>query len=80
MQKFEEIWQRAERVNKQTQSERFYRMYEQRRGFATVGIYDSVTKRYALFDTVNLTGNFRYDNYTIPAEIKDMEKMVSAAG
>jgi hypothetical protein len=38
-----------------------------------------VTKKYALFDSINLTGNFRYDNHSIPAEVRDMERMVTAA-
>jgi hypothetical protein len=79
IQKFEEIWQRAERFNKERRTERFFKIYEQRKKYLTIGLYDSQTKKYALFDTVNLTGNFRYDNNVVPEEVLDMGKIVARA-
>jgi hypothetical protein len=77
--KFEEIWKKAETFNKEQKTERFYKMQDQRKKYMTFGIYDSVTKKYALFDSINLTGNFRYDNNVIPEEVWDMYNMVSKA-
>lgn len=79
IQKFEEVWQSAEKFNKQNRTERFYRIFDQQKKYVTFGLYDSETKKYALFDSINLTGNFRYDNHTIPAEVHDMARMVSNA-
>jgi hypothetical protein len=78
-QKFDEICAKAEAFNKEKKTDRFYKIYEQRKRFVTLGLYDSVTKKYALFDTVNLTGNFRYDNHTVPQELYDMERLVKYA-
>lgn len=79
IQKFEEVWQNAEKFNKEKRTERFCRIFDQRKKYVTFGLYDTVTKKYALFDSINLTGNFRYDNHTIPGEVRDMERMVTAA-
>ena len=78
-QKFDEVCAKAEAYNKENRTDRFYKIYEQRKRFVTMGLYDSVTKKYALFDTVNLTGNFRYDNNSVPPELYDMEGLVEAA-
>ncbi len=78
-QKFDEICAKAEAYNKENKTNRFYKMYEQRKRFITMGLYDSVTKKYAVFDTINLTGNFRYDNHTVPQELYDMERLVKSA-
>ena len=76
---FNEIWEKAEQFNKSTRTHRFSKIFEQRQRFATVGIYDTVSKKYALFDTINLTGNHRYASSDIPDEIYDMEKIVDSA-
>ena len=78
-QKFDEICAKAEAFNKEIQIDRFYKIYELRKRFVTMGMYDSVSKKYALFDTINLTGNFRYDNHTVPQELYDMERLVKRA-
>lgn len=78
-QKFDEIWQKADKFNKSNRTERFFKIQEQRKKYLTLGIYDSLTKKFALFDTINLTGNFRYDNNVIPPEVLDMENIVSSA-
>jgi hypothetical protein len=44
-----------------------------------MGLYDSVTKKYVLFDTINLTGNFRYNNNILPNEFAEMENMIKRA-
>lgn len=77
--KFEEVWENAEKFNSENRTERFFKLFEQRKKFVTVGLYDSVTKKYALFDSVNLVGNFRYNNNSIPNELFEMERMVSNA-
>jgi len=77
--KFNEIWEQAEAHNKAKRQHRFIKMIEQKQRFITVGIYDSATKEYALFDTINLTGNYRYSNSAIPQEMLDMEALVARA-
>lgn len=77
--KFNEVWDRAEEFNRTRRQHRFIKIFEQKQRFATMGIYDSVTKKYSLFDTINLTGNFRYSNSDIPQEITDLEAIIEAA-
>lgn len=77
--KFDEVCEAAERFNAATKSERFLKIFEQRRKYFTVGLYDTVTKKHVLFDTINLVGNFRYNNNSVPAELFEMERMVANA-
>lgn len=73
--KFDEIWTKAELRN-QSERDRFFKIFSQEKRYITMGIYDSYTKKYCLFDTINLVGNFRYSNDT-PPELNEMLKMVS---
>lgn len=77
--KFDEICASADRYNKDNKTDRFYRMFDQSKRFVVMGLYDSVTKKYVLFDAVNLTGNFRYNTNTMPGEFAEMEEMIKAA-
>lgn len=75
---FDTIWSKAEAVNRK-RGERFVRCFDSRGKYLSFGIYDKVTKKYALFDTINLTGNFRYNASETIAELTDMEEMVTNA-
>lgn len=77
--KFDEICASAEKYNKEHRTDRFLRMFDQSRKFVSMGLYDSVTKKYVLFDTINLTGNFRYNNNILPSEFTEMENMIKRA-
>ena len=77
--KFDEICASAEKYNKENRTDRFVRMFDQSRKFVSMGLYDSVTKKYVLFDTINLTGNFRYSNNILPNEFAEMENMIKRA-
>lgn len=79
LKKFEEICANADKFNTEHKTDRFHKIFEQRKKFVTVGLYDSVTKKYALFDSVNLVGNFRYNNNSIPNELFEMDRMVTSA-
>lgn len=72
---FESIWSRAESYNK-AKGTRFFKLYDTYKRYITMGIYDSVTKRWVTFDTINLVGNYRYDPRTIPPELEEMSRMV----
>lgn len=72
---FDDIWAKAERRNSK-EGERFFRIYQQNKRYITVGIYDGLTKKYCMFDTINLSGNFRYNNQVVPPEFKEMSQMV----
>ena len=90
---FDKIWAKAEKRNAEigavsgydaTLNPRFHRIFEKRapasdKGsrYLVMGIYDSVTKKYALFDSINLSGNFRYNNRAEPPEFKQMLKMIN---
>lgn len=74
--RFDEIWTKAELRN-QTEKDRFIKVFEHSKRYITMGVYDSVTKRYALFDTINLVGNFRYNPNTVPQELNEMDRIVS---
>lgn len=76
---FDSIWEKAQKVNAKSEGQRFFKIFQQTKRFVTIGLYDSVTKQYELFDTVNFAGNFRYDKNTKPAELVTMENMVNQA-
>ena len=85
--KFEEIWTKAEKRNAElgavtgfddATGQRFVRIYDQGKRYITMGIYDTVSKKYCVFDTINLVGNFRYSPREVPPELVEMERMVSS--
>jgi len=76
--KFDEVWSQADQINKQ-QGFRFCKIFEIRDRYITMGIYDTRSKKYCLFDTINFSGNFRYNTKTIPDELYEMEKLVQRA-
>lgn len=76
---FDQLWSKAAKANEKTGTHRFHRIFQQTKRFVTVGLYDSVTKQYELFDSVNYAGNFRYNKLTKPVEFANMEKMVQKA-
>lgn len=75
---FEDIWSLAESRNRAEGRHRFHQINSPstNRKFVTLGIYDSVNKKYCLFDTINLVGNFRYNHREVPEEFQEMERMV----
>jgi len=73
--KFRDIWAVAEQRNKQ-ESGRFHQIYETKKGFVEMGIYDYTTKKFVTFNTVNLVGNYRYDGVDFPTEFSEMENLV----
>lgn len=76
--KFDEIWGQAEEHNR-SRGFRFCKIFEVRDRFVTMGIYDTKSKRYCLFDTIQFSGNFRYNTKTVPPELYEMEKLVTDA-
>ena len=72
---FDDIWEKAQKRNR-FEAKRFIKIFDQRKRYITMGIYDSKTKKYCLFDTINLVGNFRYSAKTVPAEFDDMQRML----
>jgi hypothetical protein len=72
---FNEIWALAEERNRQGAG--FIRIYESKKRYVTFGIYDSVTKKYCLFNTINLVGNFRYNSKVVPPEFAEMRNLVT---
>jgi hypothetical protein len=73
---FDEIWASAEQRNEREGGQRFFRIYQQNKRYITVGIYDGLTKKYCMFDTINLSGNFRYNSRVVPPEFDEMARMV----
>jgi hypothetical protein len=73
--RFEDIWYMAEARNRAEGRHRFHQINCLNRKYVTLGIYDSVTKKYCLFDTINLVGNFRYNHKEIPREFQEMEDL-----
>lgn len=72
---FNDIWALAEERNRE--GAKFYKIYESKKRYVTFGIYDSVTKRYCLFNTINLVGNFRYNSKVVPPEFAEMRSLVT---
>lgn len=76
---FDQLWEQAQKINEKSEGVRFHKIFQQTKRFVTVGLYDSFTKKYEMFDTVNYAGNFRYDKNIKPDEFVAMEKMVADA-
>ena len=93
VQQFDDIWTKAEKRNAEygpvngfdvKTSPRFHRVFsksaphnEKSNRYITMGIYDSVTKKYALFETINLSGNYRYNSQTLPPEFTQMLQLIN---
>ena len=73
---FNEIWAVAEERNRS--GNRFIKIYESKKRYVTFGIYDSKTKRYCMFNTINLVGNFRYNSKVVPPEFSEMRHLVNS--
>lgn len=73
--RFDEVWSKAEERNRKN-GQRYIKIFESRKRYLTMGIYDSKTKKYCLFDTLNLIGNFRYNAKEVPAEFEEMWEMI----
>lgn len=73
---FEQISNMAVAANTRIAKPRFHTIFHQNKRFVTVGLYDSVTKTYELFDSINFAGNFRYDKNQKPVEFTRMEQML----
>lgn len=78
--RFEEICDLAEARNRAEGRHRFHQLsgYHNKK-YMTLGIYDSVTKKYCIFDSINLVGNFRYSHKTLPPEFDEMESLIKGA-
>ena len=79
---FDLIWGQAEAYNRKNSGsdrDRFVRCFDSRGKYMSFGIYDKVNKKYALFDTINLTGNYRYNASDSIPELYEMEKMIRNA-
>ena len=73
---FTEIWTLAEERNRE--GSRFIKIYESRKRYVTFGIYDAKSKRYCMFNTINLVGNFRYNSKVVPPEFAEMRRLVTS--
>lgn len=73
--KFEEIWTKAEKRNEHEKG-RFVKLLNQEGRYMSMGIYDTVDKKYCIFNTINLIGNYRYDNRISPPEFDEMVEML----
>ena len=73
---FNDIWTLAEERNRR-EGKSFIKIYESKKRYVTFGIYDSITKKYCLFNTINLVGNFRYNSKVVPPEFAEMRRLVS---
>ena len=58
---FDQVWAKAETFNKRN-GDRFVSCFDSRGKYLSFGIYDMFNNKYCLFDTSNLTGNFRYNS------------------
>jgi len=84
---FDDIWALAKKRNEEQgavygfevdKSPRFHKIFKDNNNrFVVMGIYDSVKKKYSLFDTINLSGNYRYNKNQEPKEFRDMIKLIN---
>lgn len=78
---FENIWKDAQAINATTTriKQRFFKIYSVKGKNVQLGLYDAITKRWTIFDSINLSGNYRYvDREQIP-EITEMKAMIRLA-
>lgn len=73
--KFDEIWSKAEQRNRK-EGFRFHKIYSQNKRYITMGIYDTSTNKYSIFESINLIGNFRYNAQVVPPELYEMQEIV----
>lgn len=66
--------------NKELRRQRFFKCQDtdDNGRIISFGVYDSDTKKYVVFETINFSGNFRYDSQSIPPEVTEMEQLVKA--
>ena len=75
--RFDDIWSKAEKYNR-SRGNRYIKIYETRKRYITMGIYDTQTKQWSTFDTINLVGNFRFSPKEVPAEFEYMDSIVES--
>jgi len=93
LKQFDSIWEKAEKRNNelgavfgfdQNSGARFHKIFttsiskNDNNRFFTMGIYDSINKKYALFDSINLSGNYRYNKNNDPVEFNHMLDLIKS--
>lgn len=75
---FDRVSKELARRNKGMGRQRFYRLLDtdDRGQIISFGVYDSDTKRYAVLESINFSGNFRYNASQVPSEVDDMLSIV----
>jgi hypothetical protein len=76
---FEAIWKDAAAANVRAPKQRFFKIFSSKKKFVTIGLYDNVTKKWSTFESINLSGNYRYNNRGRIPEMDEMREMVEAA-
>ena len=75
---FEYIWKDAQAINDRTSivKQRFFKIHTIKKKHVTIGLYDYLTKKWSTFDSINLSGNYRYANKDRIPEINEMKAMI----
>jgi hypothetical protein len=73
---FDRICVLADVANKKLNFKRFHTMSATKQKYAQFGIYDSVDKKFVLFDTIYFAGHYGYDKHVKPQEFVEMEKLI----
>ena len=76
---FDRICVLADSANNSLNRKRFITMSNSHRKYATYGVYDTVSKRYVLFDTIMFSGHYKYNKNTRPPEFNEMEQLIKQA-
>ena len=76
---FDRICVLASSANNSLNMKRFLPMSNTNRKYASYGVYDSVTKKYVLFDTIMFSGHYNYNKKTKPPEFDEMEALIKSA-
>lgn len=76
---FDRICVLADTANQKLRSKRFLPMSNTNRKYASYGVYDNVTKRYVLFDTIMFAGHYNYNKNRKPPEFDEMEQLIRQA-
>lgn len=66
----------ADVANEQQKRKRFIASESSKQKYPTYCLYDTVTKKYVVFDSIMFAGHYAYNKNTTPRELEEMEQLI----
>ncbi len=76
---FDRLGLLADAVNKKINNKRFIMSQSANKRYMSYCLYDYVSKKHVVFNTIMFSGHYRYNKNAVPAEFAEMEKMLRNA-